>query len=332
MTEQRLDVVGFGALNLDVIYRVGSVEEAGLEPGSEAVGAPDGHRALEHRLARVGPPTAVSPGGSAANTVFALARMGYRTGYVGAVGEEPEAALLLDGLGARVDMCVARRGSSGRAVIAVDPDGEQSISVFPNANDTLAEADVDHALLARARAVHMTSFVGDAPLRAQSEAARRLPEGVVLTFDPGALCSRRGIKALGHILERTDVLLATEDELLELTDESDRERAVRRVRATGAGVVVCKLGGRGMHVYWEGHDHLHRAHPVKVAGDAVGAGDVAAAGFIAGSLEGLRPDQCAAVAHGCAVESLAGHGRTSYPDRRVLWRLVEAQLSAQGGE
>jgi ribokinase len=329
---RRLDVVGFGALNLDVMYRVESVEDAGLEPGSEVVGAPDGHRALEHRLARGGPPAAVSAGGSAGNTVFALARMGYRTGFVGAVGEEPESALLLEGLGAREDLRVARRGTSGRAVMAVDADGERSTAVFPNANDTLSEGDVDHALLAGARAVHMTSFAGDAPLRAQSEAARRLPEGVLLTFDPGAMYSHRGLVAVAHILERADLVLATEDELLELADETDRDRAARRVQAAGVGVVACKLGGRGMHVYWEGRDQLHRAHPVKVASDAIGVGDVAAAGFIAGMLEGLRPDQCAAVAHVCAVESLGGGGRASYPDRRVLWRLVEAQLAAQGGE
>jgi ribokinase len=329
LAETRLDVVGFGALNLDVIYRVDSVEEVGLDPATEVVGTGD-HRALEHRLAREGPPIATSAGGSAANTVYALGRMGLATGFVGLVGEDQEATILLDGLGRKEDIGVTRRGLSGRAIIAVDKGGERSITVFPNVKDTLRFDDVGMGLLSRTRVVHMTSFVGDRPMEAQLEAVRHMPQDVILSLDPGALYARRGLKAIAPLLSRARVVFVGEDELLELADETDRDAAARRLRGAGAEIVVCKLGPRGIHTFWEGRDALLKAKPVVVKGDTVGAGDVAAAGFLAGMLVGLPPDACAVVAHGCAVESLRGFGRASYPDASVLARLLEMEKSFVG--
>ncbi|MEM1577278.1 MAG: PfkB family carbohydrate kinase, partial [Archaeoglobaceae archaeon] len=59
-------VIGFGALNLDKIYRVDKI------PGKDEEGFV---RSLE-----------LSPGGSAANTIVGLARLGIKSGYIGKVG------------------------------------------------------------------------------------------------------------------------------------------------------------------------------------------------------------------------------------------------------
>ena len=322
--EADIDVVGFGALNLDVIFRVPSVEDAGLEPGAEVIGDEGALGALTSSLEGLGgPPANVSAGGSAANSVFALRRMGYLTGYVGAVGEDDAADVLSRGLGDPMYLGLVRRGSSGRTLIAVGPDGDRSITVFPNANDQLGPTDVDHLLLARARVVHLSAFVGDLPLEAQVEAVARLPKDIVVSLDPGALYSRRGARAIAPLLERADVVMPGEGELLDLTGEADRDSAAASLIDMGVGTVVCKLGPRGIHTYWGDGDHLLRADHVSVEGDSVGAGDVADAGYLAGMLEGLPPEECTVLAHVCAVESLRGLGRESYPD----WTLLEGFLS-----
>ena len=72
MAKAQLDVVGFGALNLDVIYRLDDVSDAGLEPGAEVVGLSEDMEYLVETLERLGgPPVSVTAGGSAANTVRA---------------------------------------------------------------------------------------------------------------------------------------------------------------------------------------------------------------------------------------------------------------------
>jgi ribokinase len=67
-----LDVVGFGALNVDKLFKVnriaGAEEESFIEDRSETCG------------------------GSAANTVVGLARLGCRVGFIGKVGNDDEGA------------------------------------------------------------------------------------------------------------------------------------------------------------------------------------------------------------------------------------------------
>ncbi len=325
-----MDVIGFGALNLDVIYRLGSVEAAGLAPGAEVFGEPGGMDSLSATLERLGgPPVSVSAGGSAANTVCSLRRMGLLTGYVGAVGEDEAADTLVEGLGDPMYQGLVRRGRSGRTVIAVGPDGDRSITVFPNVNDSLSPSDVDHILLARARIVHLSAFVGDLPLEAQVEAVRRLPKDITLSLDPGAMYALRGVEGIAPLLERADVVLPGEGELIMMTGARDRDEGAEMLMDMGAGTVMVKMGSQGIHTYWrEGEYHLF-AQPVPVAGDSVGAGDVADAGFLAGMLARLPPKDCTMLAHMCAVESLAGHGRETYPDSDFLTTFLE-EVKARG--
>ena len=326
-----MDVIGFGALNLDVIHRLDDVEEAGLYPGAEVIGEPGGMDQLSATLQRLGgPPVSVSPGGSAANTVAALRSMGLLTGYVGAVGEDEAAPVLAGGLGDPDYLGLVRRGRSGRTVIAVGPDGDRSITVFPNANDTFAPGDVDHLLLARARVVHMSAFVGDLPLQAQVEAVRRLPRDVRVSLDPGALYALRGVEGIAPLLERADVVMPGEGELLMMTGARDRGEGAEMLMDAGAGTVVVKLGPMGIHTYWDGGEHQLFTEPVPVEGDSVGAGDVADAGYLAGMLAGLGPPDCTVLAHVCAVESLAGHGREAYPGRPLLVAFLD-EVRARGG-
>ena len=72
MKEKVFDVVGFGALNLDKLYQVSRIAKAG-----------------EH-MPILG--VTESPGGSAANTIAGLAKLGARCGFIGAVGNDAEAA------------------------------------------------------------------------------------------------------------------------------------------------------------------------------------------------------------------------------------------------
>ena len=320
--EADLDVVGFGALNLDTIYRVDSVEVAGLEPGTEINGDEDDMDHLRATLERHGgPPVSISAGGSAANTIFALNCMGFRTGYVGAVGKDGIGERLLEGLGDPMDLGIVERGVSGHTVIAVSPDGDRSIIVYPNVNDTFGPEDVDHLQIAKARVLHLTAFVGNLPLGAQLEAVQRLPRDIKLTVDPGALYAARGVDGIAPILERADVVMPSEGELLFMTGEDSVVKAVDHLFDMGVEVVVCKRGRKGLETFWGGGSNLVQSggeDGVKVTGDSVGAGDVANAGYIAGMISGLSPRKAGVLAHLCAVESLSGFGRDRYPGTRFL--------------
>jgi ribokinase len=111
-----LNVVG--SVNLDLIAQV----ERLPRPGETVTDA---------KLLR-------APGGKGANQAVAAARLGADVRFEGAVGDDEFAEQALAGLiDAGVTVEVARRDSTGIALIAVDAEGENEIIVVPGANATV---------------------------------------------------------------------------------------------------------------------------------------------------------------------------------------------------
>lgn len=319
------DVVGFGALNLDLIYEVESLEPLrawGIEvqPGGEAPAPQEALQPVLEWLGRAGVLRARSGGGSAANTVLALARMGFETGLVGKVGSDPEGDFLLQALAPVDTSRIRREGCSGLCLVLLNHQGERTNLVFPGSNDSLSRQEIDFDYLRGFRFLHLTSFVGPKPFAAQVETVREVSPGVRVGFDPGEIYARLGLLALRPILTHSFVLFLTEAELSLLTGKGFRE-GCGELLASGPQVVVCKRGAAGSYLRWGEGELALPARPVG-ARDATGAGDVFAAGFLAGLLLGRPLPDCARIAGELAASSTTGYGREKYPDRKRLEELL----------
>jgi ribokinase len=254
----------------------------------------------------------------AANTAFALACLGIPVTLVGRVGADADGEFLKAGL-AGVDLShVVAQGESGRAYILVDREGERTILAAPNTNDSLTERDLPWEALASATYLHLTAFVGDGPLMVQRLIAGLVPPQVHLSLDPGELYARRGWPALEAIFDHLETLLVTETEWRLL-------RGDPKVHPNWApALVVIKRGARGARLLTP---LRYLDFPVELAGglvDTLGAGDVFAAGYLAGRLVGLHLNACVRLGNRAAAVSLRGTGRDSYPDRTFLERQVQA--------
>jgi ribokinase len=312
-----VDLLGCGALNLDLIYRLPASfalwDELGAA-GSEVLLEPDLRRTLDEALAYVTPER--SGGGQAANTVHALAKMGYRAAMCGRVGEDDEGAFLLGELRPAETRLVARGGESGRVYVLLDEEGERRNFVWPAANDAFAPADVPRRP-PKTRFALFTSFLGDGPLDAQLALLDRLPAAVEIAFDPGEVYARKGVKRFLPILQRCAYLLATEPELERLCG-LPLDEALDFLLNAGVGVVVCKMGSRGARLIGRRVDLLVPPVPTTVV-DVTGAGDVFAAGFLAGLLEDLGLEAAGRLGAWAAARAISGAGRSTYPDAEA-WR------------
>jgi ribokinase len=312
-------VICLGAVNVDLLYRVPDLTPflegwPRLRRGGEvAIGAPEEGR-LNDLLSRHARPAGRQGGGQAANTAFALARLGLNAALVGRIGTDADGDFLRDGLkGVNLDY-LATVGESGRAYILLDPQGERTILVAPNTNDDLMAADLPWPELAGARFLHLTSFVGPGPLALQMELVKRLQGGPRLTLDPGELYARLGWQGLEDLLDQVETLLLTETEWALLGGEMDRHPY------WAPAVVLIKRGGRGVRLLTPVR---HLDFPAGTAArlvDTLGAGDVLAAGYLAGLLAGLNLPGAVRLAIRLATYSLRGAGRDSYPDREFLER------------
>ncbi len=267
-----LDVICFGALNMDKLYRVNRIAKE--EEESVIIGFKE------------------SPGGSAANTAVGLARLGIKTGYIGKVSNDREGRLLLDnfkmeGVDTRGIM-VSKEGRSGVVIGFVDVKGERALYVSPSVNDTIEFKEIDLEYARSAKILHLTSFE-DKPFKAQQTLVKTLPK-IEVSLDPGELYARKGLTTLKPLIKRSFVVLLNENEIKLLTGENYREGAKTLVNE-GVSIVAAKLGKRGCYVTDGKETHLIEPYKVKVV-DTTGAGDAFCAGFLYGLIKNKSLHEC----------------------------------------
>jgi sugar/nucleoside kinase (ribokinase family) len=89
----------------------------------------------------------------------------------------------------------------------------------------------------------------------------------------------------------------------------------------GAKVVACTRGADGSTIYSRSSRLDLPAKPTVVV-DTTGAGDVYAAGFLAGYLDGATLEVCGEIATAASALSVSAYGREGYPDERFLRRFA----------
>lgn len=311
------DVVGLGALNVDLVYeikrpRLNGVLSKKIEKGGEIVCSEEEHQVYADLIRKVGRFVWQSGGGQAANTCYALARWGFSTGFVGKVGRD-EFGLFLKNSLKGVDISgVTTDKDSGVCLIVVDQEGERTIFVFPNANDQLKLEEVHLDFVFQTRFVYFSSFAGASGLKLQIALSKLLPSNVRLALDIGEIYARKGLEELGPILTRSQVVFATEKEVSLLTGRQ-LKGAVDFLLDLGVEVVVIKKGAEGAEIITRTTGFNISAQKVEVV-DTTGAGDVFAAGFLAGLLKGLNFESAGKLAAQLAAQSVTGYGRSAYPD------------------
>ena len=241
-------VVVVGSANVDVVLGVAAVPRPG-----ETVLATSSAR---------------HPGGKGANQAVAAARDGAPTTFVGAVGEDAGAEIVLDAFAESVDVAVLRRvpGPTGTAYIAVDAAGENTIIVDPAANATLR--DLTGAELAAVRDAEVVLAQLEIPVEtvvAAFAAARSAGALTVLNAAPA-----RDLP--DELWPLVDVLVVNEEELLALAGEEGQDAAVAALLRRVPEVVVT-LGRKGALLVERDADPVAvPAHAVRVV-DTTGAGD-----------------------------------------------------------
>ena len=212
------------------------------------------------------------PGGKGANQAVAAARLGNEVALVGRVGADDAGRGLRAGLEDE-GVGVAHLRSdpdapSGIALIAVAPDGENTIIVSPGANARVGADDVAAAakVLAGAAVTLVQLEIPEVAVRAAARAA-----GGTLVLNPAPA---RALDAA--LLARADVLVPNRGELELLGGPGDPAAVARSL--PGPGAVVVALGSEGALVVEGERVERVAAHDVEVV-DTTGAGDTFCGGL-----------------------------------------------------
>ena len=287
-----IEITGLGALNIDHLYKVERILEDGETVVTEAKS---------------------SPGGSAANTIYGLAKLGVSTGFTGVVGDDAEGEVLIQDfqrVGVDTSQIKVKPGAkTGSVVCLSDRLGRRSLYVTPGANNLLTMDDLDLTYINQARMLHLSSFADDRQFKILLELMDRLDSSTKLSFAPGALYASKGLKALAPILSKTHVLFINRDEIKQLTGK-DIINGAQSCLKQGCSIIVVTLGkgislesGKGTShrtvtatCYIRDTESEHTIQPsnrdIVSQTDTTGAGDAFATGFVYGLLKGKGLGEC----------------------------------------
>lgn len=286
--DHNTEVVGFGALNCDKIFRVDDLARPGREIGIISA--------------------TKQPGGSAANTIVGLTRLGIKTGFMGVVGNDREGSLLLDDLkreGVDLQGIIKADGPTGTASIFIDCCGERAIYIHPSVNDSFFTTNYDYAK--KAKILHLSSFMGIDQLRMQISFVKQLQsKQTKISFSPGNIYVKLGLNELKPLIERSFVLFLNKEEANTLTGTSEIEDVVSFLDL-GAKIVAVTLGDRGSYVVTRKKTLYLSPYNSKI-NDTIGAGDAFAAGFLYGQLIGKDLQESSRYGNFMASKSVAELG------------------------
>ena len=291
----KFDVVGFGALNLDKLFKVNMIAKEEEEA-----------TVTNYKM---------SGGGSAANTIVGLARLELKTGFIGKVGSDTEGKFLFNELkkeGVDVNgITVSESGRSGAVMGFIDIKGDRALYVDPGVNDQLDFNDIDVDYISGTKFLHLSSFVANRSFNTQKQIINQLSD-VNICFDPGAVYARKGLNANKPVIKRSLAVLPNELEIKQLTGEDYKEGAKTFLKL-GAKLVAVKLGKRGCYVTDGKESHLIEAFKVDAL-DTTGAGDAFDAGFIYGLVNGKDLYECGRLGNFVASRCVLAMGaRTGLP-------------------
>jgi sugar/nucleoside kinase (ribokinase family) len=328
MPQNPIDVLVLGNAIVDVIARTDDdfLQAQDLRKGGMQL--IDETRA-ESLYAAMGPATIVS-GGSGANTAVGVAALGGRAAFVGKVRDDELGRLFahdLRAVGVDFDVAAAADGAAtARSFILVTPDGERTMNTYLGACQALGPGDVDPAAVQAAKIVYLEGYLWDPP--AAKEAFRKAVglaheagNAVALTLSDAFCVDRYRDEFLGLMRDGSlDILFANIHELKSLYQTADETAALTALREEADILGVVTRSAEGALVVTRGETRAVPAFPVNRVVDTTGAGDLFAAGFLAGLTGSLGHADCARLGGIAAAEVIQHIGARPQANLRDLAR------------
>lgn len=293
MTSSALDIVAIGDAIVDVIATCDDnfLSEHRLPKGSMQLLDPAQADAL---YAAMGPAREIS-GGSAANSMAGAAALGLNAAFVGQVAKDQLGEIFahdMRSLGVRFETAAINGGlPTGRCLILVTPDAQRTMNTCPGASHELTVDALDPEMIRSAAVTFLEGYLWgpEQPRVAMLEAARIAQSAgrtVAFTLSESLCIGDRRQGVLGMIEGGlVDVLFGNEEEVRHLTGCDDLADCLGALSSKVRTLVITR-GAAGAVAVENGDRAEIRAAPVERVIDTTGAGDLFAAGFLAGRCRG----------------------------------------------
>lgn len=292
-------VIGIGNALTDMLVNLKSDSVLGrfkLAKGSMSL--VDTRLQTEISKSVAGLPYSLSLGGSAGNTIRAMARLGCEVGFIGKVGEDTTGDFFVQALENLHVEPVVFRGTerSGKCVSLISPDGERTMVTHLGAALELEAEEIEPTIFDGYDCLYVEGYLVQNHELIEKAARTAKQCGLKVAIDLASfnVVAENLAFLRGLVQEYVDIVFANEDEAKAFTCEAEPVNALQAISEL-CELAVVKIGTRGALIK-RGGDVVHvgiMAAAKRV--DTTGAGDFYAAGFLAGLCSGLTLRQCGTI-------------------------------------
>ncbi|MBQ5844345.1 MAG: adenosine kinase [Alistipes sp.] len=292
-------VIGIGNALTDMLVNLKDdevLEKYNIARGSMSL--VDSKLQSEVSKAVAGRPYSLSLGGSADNTIRAMARLGCKVGFIGKVGQDTTGDFFeqaLENLGIK-PVIFRGKNRSGKCVSLISPDGERTMLTHLGAALEMKADEISNDIFKGYDCLYIEGYLVQDHTLIESVARNAKSCNLKVAIDLASFnVVEENLDFLRDLVEKyVDIVFANEDEAKTFTGEEEPINALQYISQM-CELAVVKIGMKGALIK-QGEKVVH-VGIMKAAKrvDTTGAGDFYAAGFLYGMTEGLDLRQCGTI-------------------------------------
>lgn len=238
--------------------------------------------------------SAMAAGGSTANTMSGAAKLGVATGYIGKVGRDERGKFFQDSMrqtGVK-PLLLTTETPTGCAEAIISPDGERTFATYLGAALELSADDIQPEMFDGWDVLYVEGYLVQNHALLDKILPMAKAKGLKTALD---LASFNVVEDNRDYLRQLtkdylDIVFANEEEARAFTHRNDPKAALAEL-ASMCEIAIVKVGAEGSYIQSGNTVVTIGPIPAQVV-DTTGAGDLWAAGFMAGLVQGKTLEQC----------------------------------------
>jgi len=297
-------IVGIGSALVDILIHEDDefLEKTGAVKGGMTL---VGNTWIERTLATGSGTATIVAGGSACNTIVGVGQLGGQARFVGKCGTDDWGRQYENDLGKQnVDPALLRSDSpTGRVLSIITPDAQRTMFTYLGASAETRPEEITAGSFADAAVVHIEGYLLFNPDLIQAALMAAKKAGALISLDLASftVVEQSLVLLKKLVADYVDILIANEDEARAFSGQSDEELALSALSEL-ANIAVLKVGSRGSRISHAGETIHIQSIGDGTALDTTGAGDLWAAGFLFGLVNGDPLEKCGRLGSACGYE------------------------------
>lgn len=268
----------------------------------------------------------IFPGGVTANYLVAVARLGGKSGFIGAVGSDPYGDFLISDFNKEnvdTNWTIKKKDKKTPVNFIFIVKGEKAIIQSPHMQKTKVEiSDLDEFSISKSKLLHTTMIHQDITEKAIEIAKKN---DVKVSIDLESQIAQSGWINLKKMLLNADIIIPNKEGAKKITHCNTPKESANVLIKKGIPIVIITMGSKGVLITTKKYQKMIPAYNIKNIIDTTGAGDTFNGAFsLAYWIKKWSLEKSCMYANAAAALKIQQLGaRTGMPNEKLLTKFLK---------